>query len=373
MADWRLLYGPLDASGSILGELPVAAMQYQEVLNGVGRWTATCPLDTDPARLNIPGATGPSTPSSSDLGLIDNQTVAVARTRVWFERDGVLLFAGILWTSKADIAANSLELAGEGIGSYWHRRTINATTTFAAVEQLDIARQLIDTAQAAAHGDIGVDTGSGASGVQRDRTWLHYERKTVGEAVEQLAAVDGGFDWAYQTAWSGGAPTVALYTSFPAEGRRTEHVWEVGTNCALLTYSEDGTSVANVVHARGAGDGDDALLLTAQNAALQGPYPILEAVIAHNDVRETATLAAHARRRLTRGAGPLRHVTLDTYPDTVPTLGSYIVGDQVTVRADHGWVQLDDWMRIVDMTVSVEGGAETIRLALAGLEVFTPV
>lgn len=373
MTDWRLLYGPLNDSGDIEGELPCIGMEYQETLNGLGRWTATLPLDPDPARLPIPGATGGSTPSPG-VSVITNQNLAVARTRVWFERDGVLQFPGILWTARANLETNTLDLAGEGIGSYFQRRTINATNVY-DTDQFDIARDLLIDAQAVPNGNIGVDPNlaAGSTGVSRQRTWLHYERQNVGRAIEQLAAVDDGFDWRYHTAWDSFLPTVTFQPTYPAEGRRTAHVFEVGTNCALLSYSEDGTTVANVVHAKGAGDGEDALLVTAQNAALQGPYPILETVIAHNDVRILATLAAHARRRLARGAGPIRHVQLTTFPDTEPVLGSYQVGDQVTVRADHGWVQLDDWMRIVDMTVTIQGGSELVRLALAGLEVFVPV
>lgn len=374
MSDWRLLYGPLDGSGTILGELPVSSMAYGEVLNGAGRWSATLPLDADPPRLVLPASGGgPSTELSADLDLLDREHLAPARTQVFFERDGVLLASGILWTAKADVAGGTLDVAGEGPHSYFRRRHIRADTTFTAVDQLAIARTLLDDAQAVAFGDIGIELDSATSGVLRDRSYLAYERKNVAEAIDQLAAVEGGFDFAYRPAWVGGVPTVRFSTGFPATGRSTAHVFELGTNCSLLSYDEDGSSTVNHVDAFGSGDGDDGVRTTVVNAPLQGPYRLLEDAVSFSDVREVSTLDAHARRRLSRGAGPIRHVELTTFPDTIPVLGAYEVGDIVTVRADHGWVRIDGPFRIVAIDVAVSGGSEAVKLSLAGLEVFETI
>lgn len=372
MADWRMLYGTL-VGGGILGELPAMSSGYNASLNGAGRWQVTVPLESDPARLTLPLVGGGSVDLDPNINLINRETVSPAKTAVWFERDGVLQYGGILWTARADIGANTLELAGEGYHSYWRRRHLVNNTTYTAVDQHTIAKNLIDTAQAVPDGTIGVAVSTLTSGRTRDRTWRAYERKNLGEAIEQLADVDGGFDWRYDFAYNTGTPTGTLNFTYPATGRRTQHVFEVGTNCSMLSYEEDGTSICNYVDALGAGEGDDHLIATAANAPLIGPYPVLEDVISFTDVRDWWTLIDHANRRLARGAGPIRRVGLDTFPDVDPTLGSYIVGDQVTVRADHGWVQLDDWMRIVEMTVTISGGAEAINLSMAGLESFVGV
>ncbi len=375
MSDWRLLYGPLDGTGTILGELPTISMSYSDPLNGAGRWSAVVPLDANPTRLVVPDPGGGASTEidTSTLELVTPENLAVARTQVWFDRDGVLLAAGILWTAKADVGGGTLELAGEGMHSYFRRRLIRSDRTYSSEDQLAIAEDLITQAQASPNTDVGVLVETSGSGVMRDRTYLGRERKWVGDTLEQLAAVEGGFDWRYSPAWIAGVPTVTLRFSYPALGRRTAHVFEVGTNCSLLAYDEDGTTVANLVDATGAGEGDDGLISSAANAALQGPYPILEDVVSFSDVRDVGTLTGHAQRRLARGAGPMRHVELQTFADAEPPLGAYEVGDQVTIRADYGWVQLDDWFRIVELSIDVAGGEETVKLSLAGLEVFQPV
>ncbi|MFN0028413.1 MAG: hypothetical protein ACKV2O_14725 [Acidimicrobiales bacterium] len=329
------------------------------------------PLDADPPRLTLPLVGGGHQDLATDLDLINEETLATAKTAVWFERDGVLLNAGILWTVRADIGANTLELAGEGPHSYWRRRNIRQNVTHTAVDQLTIAKSLIDTAQAVPNGTIGVVVSSVLSGYGRNRVWKAYERKNLGEALEQLGNLNYGFDWRYDTNYVGGIPTSTLQFTYPATGRVTAHVFEVGTNCSMLTYEEDGSAIANTVDALGAGEGDDALIVTVANAPMiGGGYPILEDVTSFGDVREFNALEDHARRRLARGAGPIRRVALDTFPDVEPTLGSYVIGDQVRVVADHGRVQLSDLMRIVEMTVTVSGGSEAINLSLAGIESF---
>lgn len=372
MADWRVLHAEL-VGGAILGELPVTAAQFGVALNAAGRFQATLPLEADPARLRLPVYAGGSTDIDADVNLVTMANLTPGTTAVWFERDGVLLHGGIVWAVSADVDGNTLTVAGEGPHSYLRRRAIRSTLTYTGVDQLDIVRGLIDHAQSVTNGTIGITYDTTDSGVTRDRTYQAWERKNVGEAIEQLAAVDGGFDWRYDHNWVGGVPTWSAGFTYPATGRTTEHVFEVGTNCTITNYEEDGSAIANLVDVFGAGTAAETLTATVQNTALQGPYPILEATETHSDVLVLATLELHGRRRLSRGAGPTRRVQLNTFADTDPVLGSYICGDRVRVRADHGWLQLDETMRITEIGVTVTGGAETVSLALAGAEVFETI
>lgn len=372
MADWRVLHTEL-VGGAILGELPVIAASYGVALNAAGRFQCTLPLEADPARLRLPVYAGGSSDLDADVDLVTMANLTPGTTAVWFERDGVLLFGGIVWAVSADIAGNTMTVTGEGPHSYLRRRAIRSTLTYTTTDQLDIARGLIDHAQGTTNGTIGITYDTADSGVTRDRTYNAYERKNLGEAIEQLAAVEDGFDWRYDHNYVADVPTWSMGFTYPATGRSTLHVFEVGTNCALTSYDEDGTTITNLVDVFGAGTAAETLTATIHNTAMQGPYPILEATETHSDILVLDTLELHARRRLARGAGPTRRVQLNTFADTDPTLGSYICGDRVRVRADHGWLQLDETMRIVEIGVSVVGGAGTVSLSLAGAEVFETI
>lgn len=357
MTGYRLLYADL-LTNTLHGELPVESISYSDVLNAPGAIRATLPL-----RPHRPDA----------VATLTEATLAPGRTALYVERDGVVLWGGILWTLDLDVDANAAVLAGEGFHSYFRRRYVRATLAFAGTDQAHIAKTLVDYAQAVPGGNLGIDTsGITAHGVPRDRTYPAYERANVGEALEQLAAVQGGFDFRYPCDWTGGGISRRLVLSHPATGRRTEHVFALGANVELLSLAIDATTLAFQVDAIGQGEGDDQLLRTAADPSALGTYPLLDDVLSHTDVSVEATLDAHAARRLARGRTPLRLPSLRAHSRTVPALGSYVVGDVVHVAGSHGLLTVDGDYRITTVAVDVDDtGAEAITLTLATLDVFT--
>lgn len=349
MADYRVLYTNL-VSGDILGELPVRDFSVSEALNAPGAFSLTLPLEH-------------SSVSASDI--------VPAATGVYFERDGVILWGGILWTTRADVAANTMEMAGEGFLSYFRRRFIASTLTYSATYQENIAKGLIDHAQTVAGGDIGVQTASVSSGKQRDRTYLASERKNIGEAIEQLANVDDGFDFAFTTSWSGGSIVTNFETTYPDNGRSTNYVFEMGSNVLFMEVTKDGTTMSTVSEAIGAGIGDDALIATKTKPTLHATYPRLEVVQSFSDVRIFTTLQDHAQQRLNRGSRPMEIIRLQVYPDTYPGVGVFSVGDLVKVRGSHGLVSVNGTYRIMAYSLSVPtSGAELVEVHLVPKEVF---
>lgn len=374
MANYRVLYTSL-VTGTVLGELPVSSVSYSHVLNSPGSFSAVLALDPDNPETQVMAQ--PVTSESVTLVEIEPPSpVAVgslipAGTGVYIERDNVILWGGILWTSVANVEANTLTIAGEGFMSYFRRRHITADVTFSATFQENIAKSLIDTAQLAAGGDLGVVTTSVASGKARDRTYLGIERKSVGEAIEQLAAVNDGFDFYFDSSWVSNTIQTSLVTRYPTGGATTDYVFELGTNAALMNVTEDGTTVTSVSEAIGAEYGDEAVFSQKTDPALHSTYPRLEVVESYSDVRRTSTLDDHAQRRLDRGSEPMRRVQALVYADSLPKLGSYLVGDVVEVKGTYGLLDLSGMFRIVELGVSVQPtGVETVVLNLVPQGVF---
>ena len=357
MADYRYLYA--DAlTGHVHGELPLESGDYTETLDAPGAFSGTMALR-------------PQRPGKIQTVTLDN--LAPGRTKIFVERDGVIQWGGLLWTLDLDVEANALKLGGEGFLSYFRKRLIRDTKTYAAVDQAFIAADLIDYAQALSYGDLGIRTDEvTATGRVRDRSYLSYERKKVGEAIEQLAAVDDGFDFRFVSRYSSAGPIETSFTvGYPATGRKTDHVFELGANVELLGLSIDATEMALRVDCSGEGEGDDMLLVSVTDTTLLGAYPLLETVESFTDVRETSTLDAHARRILKRGSPPIRIPDLSANSETIPMPGSYAVGDVVRVKGSYGLLDLDDYYRITEQQVSVDAnGSEAGKLSLAPWEVF---
>lgn len=348
MPAYRYLYA--DAMTDVIaGELSLSSLQFGEVLNGPGSLSASLPLRS-------PGVSATS--------------LTPGKTALFIERDGVLVWGGILWTLRMDVEANSAELGAEGFWSLIRNRRITDNLTNAAVDQVTIAHAILTALKGKPGGDHRIQNAGTTSGVLRDRNYVAYELKDASEAIEELSAVRNGFDFRIGVRWSSGLVVREFLTTYPATGRRTEFVLDVGTNAELLSMDVDATSMAVTAYGKGNGEGRDALSVTVSNSALLGVYPLMEDLVSFSDVRVASTLEAHARRRLDRGSTPLVTPSVTLYPGREPFLGSFIVGDQVRVRCSYGLIVVDDYFRITAWTCSVDDGGESVALTLAPLSVF---
>jgi hypothetical protein len=354
MAVYRYLLADV-LSGSLLAEVPFESATYGHVLNAPGAFSGTLGLKQPTSLQNV---------LSSSLNY--------GKVALYVERDGVIVWGGMLWGDAPDFDAGTLEIRGEGWHSYFRRRVLRATKTYVQQDQTtQIAKDLIDWAQGVVGGSVGVDTSSVlATGVLRDRTYNAYERKNIGEAIEQLAAVDGGFDFRYDSAWNGSSILTRFLTSFPATGRQTNIVFE--GQLSSLKVTRDATFLATTVDAMGAGEGDARLISTVSDPSLIGVYPLLDDVVSNTDVSIRATLDGYARQRLTRGRSPIVIPSIDVDPSRDPVIGSYVPGDIVTVRGGYGLVTINGQFRITSYSVKVDdSGGEVASLSFAGLESYT--
>jgi hypothetical protein len=290
------------------------------------------------------------------------------------ERNGDLVWGGILWGRRYDFTEGAVELTAEGWWSYVRRRAIRNTRVYTGWDQAAIAQDLVDVLPFyfSTGGDIGLDTsGVVDTGVLRDRTYNGFERKSIGEAVEQLGAVEDGFDWHVATEWGpGGAPLVRFLVDYPAGGRWSSHILELGTNVATMDVEEDASAMANVVDALGSGEGSDRLLWTLSEGATRGDYPRLEVAPMWSDVTHINTLAGHADKELQLRRRPLLSARATLHSGAEPGIGSLVVGDIVRVLAGR-WVDAD--FRIVGLAAQVdENGDEEVSLDLSLASLFTP-
>lgn len=359
MATYRYLTADL-LTNAVLAELPLSDVDIQLALNDAGSFTGKLPLSDPVVRAIDPiGSTQPG------------------RTAIYVDRDGVLLWGGVLWTRRYDGATGHLELGGKEFLSYFDARRITADAVFTAADQLTIARSLVNTAQAVSGGNIGVQVGAETSGVTRDRTYYAYELKSVGEALRQLAAVDNGFDLAIDVAYSGGVPSKFLRLGYPRRGQiaaRSGWVWEFPGNVQGYSWPEDATSQAITSWATGGGSGPGSLLASATSTAqLDAGYPLLEAVHSYGDVIDQTTLQSYATADAKALATPVTIPVLDVRGDLDPMVGSYITGDELRLRiADDRFpgtatsVGLDTTYRIVRIGVKPPGagGEEHVTLTL---------
>lgn len=368
MATYRCISLDL-RTGTRIAELNVAGLRYGSRLNAVGELSGTVALPS------------PTSTANRSLAAQINDAVDECRRQIVVERDGVVVWCGIVWLSPYTDNPPQREIRGGESWSYFRHRYIAYNYSPTNVDQMTIAQQIVTNALANQGADIGVTVEASTSGVLRDRVYNSFELKPVGEAVEQLAQVDNGFDFAVDAAWSStGTLTKTFRTQYPRRGRpysQSGHIFEVGRNVVDWTWPTDGTRVANKVIGVGRGEGD-AMLISSQSDVGQiiatssgGPgYPLLEQTLSRTDVSVQSTLNDLSRARLKAVTKPVTLPEITIRAETDPVFGSYITGDScrfvvppnTSPRFPDG---LDQTMRIVGWDVSVsDDGAESVKLIL---------
>lgn len=340
MAAQRVLVADL-MSGTIKDEIPFTTVEWSKMLCRPGGFGATIPV---------------AHPKCT------RENLSTSNTAVYVERDGEIVWGGILWTAAVTYgeAAPMLTLGGEGFWSYFRRRRIRRTLAYAQQDQLAIARALVLYAMSEP-GSFTVGLDNQMSGVLRDRVYFGFERKPIGEAIEQLAAVIGGFDFEVSSAWVDGRIVNTLQFYFPQQGSVTSVGFDLGATVEGMTVTEDGTGQATVLDGLGLGEGDSSLIATAEEPA-GGGFPRLEESVAWKDISNRGLLASYAAGRLAQLRRPsvrLSGVRLTVDADRVG------VGDTCRVTLDDGYFNFNEQYRVAETRTTVDqDGKETHSVTL---------
>lgn len=314
-------------TGRLLAELPLEGVSYELVVNDAGKMSARLPLvRAVPDVLNnlVPG-----------------------RTSIYVDRDGTLVYGGLLWGRKYSSGSPTIALDCQDFLSYLDHLYITSDLNFSQIEQLAIGRALVDYGMKKGGSDLGLEyLGDTASGVLRDRSYLGLDRKNLGEALRQLAAVDNGYDFRFGVRWNSGYLRRTVQFGYPGLGRKlavSRLVFEYESDLQSFDYNEDAASSANVIYAVG-GVSDTAPAGTlpptylADAADVRGAgFPRLESSLGYSDIYVLATLTAHAVGQLTMMRRPLLTMTLtaDTASGAPPP-GTFLPGDEALLRVGMG-------------------------------------
>lgn len=342
MARYTILAADL-RTNAILAELPLTQASFVTRLNDVGDLRGSILL-TDPTANVVANYLQSATQPS--------------RTAVYVDRDGALVWGGILWTGRYTASTGMLDLQGQDFLSYFAHRLLLVDKTYTNQDQIAIFTDLFNYAKGLIGGDIGlVLGGSASSAVLRTLAYNAYDLKVLGDAFRELSAMDQGFDYAVDLSYVAGVPTKTLNLSYPRRGAVAGvsgwlfefeaagwYHTAAGASAPLIsgnvydyTWPVDGTLQAVAVYDTGAGSGRTMLQASFSTPALiDAGYPLLESTFGYKDVTDPQRLAALAKADGKALANPIALPQLFVRADLDPVLGSYTIGDDCRVRIlDH--------------------------------------
>jgi hypothetical protein len=239
-----------------------------------------------------------------------------------------------------------MRFSGEGWFSKLRRRYIDSKKKYTAQDQFTIAWDLIDFTQTKTGGNLGITRFSAAtSGVTRDRTYQAWERKNVGEALEELAAVQNGFDFEITSdkQWK---------TYYPKKTASGVHDFVLGKNIRGFAIDYDANETDTEITAMGDGEEAKMLLSVAVDTAARTEFGLLQDTRDFRDISKQSTLDAHATEELRLAKIQRVQPNIQVFTDD-PPWGSFAVGDNARLDIKKGYVQLEQVFRITTITVQV--------------------
>lgn len=345
-------------TGEAFGRLDAARVSWSEQLNG--RMDLSCRLDLAhrPSREIAPR-------------LVDTK-VRPIKLVVY---DPPIAKSFILWEASYT-ESRFLNLRGAGLWSWFAQFPLSRSFTFTQRDQHLIAATLLNWAQHADQGGgIGVTIDTTTSGVLRDRTYNGFEYAPVGQRVDELAAVDNGFEFAIDSTFDGNVTVTDTWRpSYPRAGR----VWpdsglqiDVDGTAAQLTV--DWVTPTTDVREIGAGEGGVDMFTAAATDPALGDYAPLWDVVRRKSVERRTTLQAHADRDLELANRRTERWSV-TVLDRFGLLKTMTVGDECQIvigRDDFRWPDGTEVVRrVVGRTVNTDddGGPDRVELELENLD-----
>lgn len=357
MPDYRYLFYDL-LTNTFKDELPLSGVKYSYVLDDSGTFFGTLPTRHAKADPNV---------------------ISPGNTIIYIERDGDIVWDGILWQTQAQSGSENSTISLNGASTWsWFQELDQrgqyiwgSDRTYVDDDQLLIARDLVDYAQDIARGpqaDIGVETGTelttdnGGDEQLRTITYKGNEFQNIGSMVENLSALSNGFDFRIETDIVANEPQKKFKVFYPSAGRQTGLRFELGVNIYTYTHIVDATVMARRVFSLGAAEGDNRVVGRQDDAEFTS-FPMREATFTHSSVQEQATIDAHAYSDLER-VRRRREVPTLIVQAIEPPVGSYACGDLMDVVIDDGYVQVNKLHKLVQYEVRVdeEVGQEDITL-----------
>jgi hypothetical protein len=299
-------------------EVPCYGVSFNRLLNAAGSATVSINLDrTDYANEDTIAGTTPG------------------KTAFYIERDGALIWGGILWSRTYQSQAKVLSYTAQTFESYLYKHVIEETLTFINRDQRNILNDLIVHMQQKLQADIDIETDEEypfvSNSILRSVTFNDYDVWTYGKAIEYLIEFDEGFDYTIEVFYKeDGSPGRRIRTDnvLGASIANTGLVFDYPGNVDNYYWPENASRGAVTVIGTGAGDGVEKIKSkVTQNDLLAAGYPNLQDIYSNQDVSIQLTLNSQTVADGLLKRIPITVPTIEMNPQAVPQFGSWAIGD----------------------------------------------
>ncbi|OPC82999.1 hypothetical protein B4N89_20515 [Embleya scabrispora] len=277
------------------------------------------------------------------------------RTAMYVYRgDRDIWWAGIMWRRTIERprrGPHMVRLQAASFESYLYRQVplfIGDSETFVDMDRFDVVRYLVNRVQAEPGGDLGITVDATLSGTLITVAWPWNNGTSYGAAIDQIADVEGGFEYGIDTYHDSSGDRVRhMRLGSPRLGRvEAEHELSDPGNLLTWTWDEDGTRGGTSFRCRGGGvpvgnetrpaSHDDGTVYEPAQDYLDAGWPLVDVVRDYSDITDGATLRALARAEMSRSSGSVATPSVTVRLSETDVTPQHL-GDTVRIRISDSW------------------------------------
>lgn len=389
-------------SGTVIGELQFSGVSWSQTLNAPGEFSGS--ININDYRLQNKVGTAAAGYNSS----IEYITQP-ARTGLYVERDGNIVWGGIIWTRTWEPISQELSITAQTFETYWEHRIVQTashiTTDIQSAcvfdEGTDQFQVIMGDSTVGSEGgilwnmgatlngsiattnDIGIqyDTSS-YSGIGIPNTFVvyDYENKKLSQVVSELTeqsapAASGtqyGFDWAINATYDSTGNIVRIFNMYyPAKGIQDTTssalpMLEFPGSIVQYSWPEDGTTMVTRLIGIGPGSAEGQYITTyrAPSKTDVSTYPPLDDVASFTQIPDVDMVDNLTQARADLLGAPVVTPSITWVPVTqeLRDLPANIAatGTTVSVSPNIGEFETGDLFRIRLNDARFYGGAEFV-------------
>ena len=313
-------------------EVPCYGVSFDDLLNDNGNATVSINLDRE---------------DYSNQEVIEG--TIPGRTQFFIERNGSLVWGGIVWSRTYQAQAKSLSMTCQTFKTFFDRIGIvssdMAEEAFVGADQRNIFCELIIHAQQFRSDNFGATNINllvddrypftvDSSSVLRTVTFWSYDGWSYGKALDSMAEYDDGLDWyidVYYDDDGNFTKRIRVDNIIGQSQESTQLSFTYPGNVSNYYWPENASRAAVGVFALGSGEGAERVIVLPTEAynqvLIDAQYPFLQQIYTNDQVSVYSTLLKQARDEQRRLNLPITVPTLEITPYEEPEFGTWSMGD----------------------------------------------
>jgi hypothetical protein len=347
-------------SGDILGDLDFYGVYATKQINRAGNFTASMKLTGNPVH--------------------DEHRLACSmpgRTGVFMERNGELIWGGVLWSRMWSTQGKTLQFSARTFESVFERFVLETHFIQQKVAQELVLENLLNQIQAQENCDLGITIDSLPT-TNRDRTVLipDYEFHFAQDALQQLIDVDEGLEISIDVLPGAiqDRPEKVMRVGYPQLGEpNAELFFEFPGSITDYWVPESATEGGVKFATLGYGSGNKVARATAVvQDLLDAGWPAWWIVKQYPTIADVGILQDKVMQESVVSRVPKATPTFDLHPDNATFTGWNNLGDEFTVniedfRYPNGF-QINSRMIGWELTPQSADSPELLKLIIEGAD-----